>query len=288
MRCVQRRSWIVQSATARTEGDRVSDEPTTMTGPVQRAPQRGPFRPGLELLLVLGASLGASAVYSVLSFLDDLTRGPLAGQTTTLNPRQNDRAIFDLVYQVLGNLFPLVPVLLALYLLATPAASGACRIGLDLRRPRFDVGVGVLLLAAIGVPGIGLYFAARGLGLNLAVQTSGIGAEWYAIPVLVLSAARAALQEEVIVVGFLFERLRDLRRRPWLILTASALLRGSYHLYQGVGGFVGNAIMGFVFGLLYRRFGRVGPLVVAHFLLDLFSFVGVAVLELVAPGLLPR
>jgi membrane protease YdiL (CAAX protease family) len=46
--------------------------------------------------------------------------------------------------------------------------------------------------------------------------------------------------------------------------------------------------MGFVFGLLYRRFGRVGPLVVAHFLLDLVSFVGVAVLQALAPGLLPR
>jgi uncharacterized protein len=269
-------------------GRNVIDEPMRATGPIERVGQRGPFRPGVELLLVLGLSLGASAVYSVISFLDDLTRGPIGGQTTTLNPRQDDRAVFDLIYQLLGNLFPLVPVLLALYLLTTSTASGARRIGLDLRRPRFDLGVGVLLLAAIGIPGIGLYFGARALGLNLAVQTSGIGAEWYAIPVLVLSAARAALQEEVIVVGFLFERLRDLRRRPWLILTASALLRGSYHLYQGVGGFVGNAVMGFVFGLLYRRYGRIGPLVVAHFLLDLVSFVGVAVLEAVAPGLLPR
>lgn len=266
----------------------MSAEPQSATGPVEGTTPRRRFRPGVELLLVLGLSLGASAVYSVLSFLDDLTRGPLSGQTTTLNPRQNARPLFDVIYQVLGNAFPLVPVLLALYLLATPALSGARRIGLDLDRPRFDLGFGMLLFAAIGIPGIGLYFAARGLGVNLAVQTSGIGAEWYAIPVLVLSAARSALQEEVIVVAFLTERLRDLRRRPWLILTASALLRGSYHLYQGVGGFVGNAIMGFVFALLYRRWGRVGPLVVAHFLLDLTSFVGVAVLDALAPGLLPR
>lgn len=266
----------------------MSDEPTRLAAPTERVASRAPFRPGLELLLVLGLSLGASAVYSILSFLDDLTRGPLSGQSTTLNPRQNDRAVFDLIYQVLGNAFPLLPVVLALYLLATPMISGARRIGLDLRRPRFDLGLGVLLFAAIGIPGIGLYFAARALGVNLEVHTSGIGAEWYTIPVLILSAARAALQEEVIVVGFLFERMRDLRRRPWLILPTSALLRGSYHLYQGIGGFVGNLIMGFVFGLLYRRFGRVAPLVVAHFLLDFFSFVGLAVLQAVAPGLLPH
>jgi membrane protease YdiL (CAAX protease family) len=270
-----------------TEGGRSMNTAPTPTGPVRQV-ERAPFRPGLELLIVLGLSLGSSAVYSVLSFLDDLTQGPLSEQTTTLNPRQNDRALLDLIYQLLGNGFALVPVVLALYLLARPRLSGARRIGLDLRRPRFDLTLGLVLFAAIGVPGIGLYFGARALGLNLAVQTSGIGAEWYAIPVLVLSAARAALQEEVIVVGFLMERLHDLRRRPWLVLTASALLRGSYHLYQGVGGFIGNAVMGFVFAALYRRFGRVGPLVVAHFLLDLVSFVGVAVLQALAPGLLPK
>ena len=97
------------------------------------------------------------------------------------------------------------------------------------------------------------------LGLNLNVATSGIGPEWYAVPVLVLSALRAAVQEEVIVVAFLFARLDDLRWPTWAIIATSAVLRGSYHLYQGFGGFIGNAIMGGVFGLVYRRFGRVAP-----------------------------
>jgi membrane protease YdiL (CAAX protease family) len=59
---------------------------------------------------------------------------------------------------------------------------------------------------------------------------------------------------------------------------ASSLLRGSYHLYQGIGGFVGNMVMGVVFVYLYRRWGRVGPLVVAHSLLDIGAFVGYALL----------
>ena len=54
----------------------------------------------------------------------------------------------------------------------------------------------------------------------------------------------------------------------------AALLRGSYHLYQGYGPFVGNAVMGVVFALFYRRTGRVLPLVVAHTLLDVVAFVG--------------
>ena len=59
---------------------------------------------------------------------------------------------------------------------------------------------------------------------------------------------------------------------------ASAVLRGSYHLYQGIGGFIGNMVMGVVFVCLYRRWGRVGPLVVAHSLLDIGAFVGYALL----------
>ena len=243
-----------------------------------------PFRPGLELLLVLGVSLGQSAVYSVLSLADSLTRGPLNQQKQTLNPQQSDRAVFDLIEQLLAIAFPLVPVLLALYLMGPGVLR---RIGLDRRRPGFDVGAGMLLAACIGLPGLALYFGAVALNLNLNVSTSGIGPQWYAVPVLVLSALRAALQEEVIVVAFLLDRLDAKGWRFWSVLLTSALLRGSYHLYQGFGGFVGNAIMGVVFVLVYRRWGRLGPLVVTHFVLDLVSFVGYDLLKQLAPGLLP-
>ena len=63
-------------------------------------------------------------------------------------------------------------------------------------------------------------------------------------------------------------------------MLGSALVRGSYHLYQGFGGFIGNVVMGLVFGLVYLKTKRIGPLVVAHVILDLFSFVGYA---LIAP-----
>jgi len=45
-----------------------------------------------------------------------------------------------------------------------------------------------------------------------------------------------------------------------------------------VGAFLGNAVMGLVFGYLYRRWGRVMPLLIAHFLIDSVTFVGYAVL----------
>ena len=36
--------------------------------------------------------------------------------------------------------------------------------------------------------------------------------------------------------------------------------------------------MGLLFGKLYQRWGRVGPLVVAHSLIDIVAFVGYALL----------
>ena len=63
------------------------------------------------------------------------------------------------------------------------------------------------------------------------------------------------------------------------MLVGSALIRGAYHLYQGFGGFVGNVVMGLLFGWLYLRTRRVMPLVVVHSLLDIVAFVGYALLK---------
>jgi membrane protease YdiL (CAAX protease family) len=237
-------------------------------------------RTGREVLLVLGLSLGQSAVYSALRIIERLTRNvPLAQQTSTLNASVTpDRPWLDLTYQLVGIGFGLMPVLLALYLLERTDAPAGRAIGLDLRRPGFDLAFGALIAVCIGAPGLGLYLGARQLGLNTDVQASGLSDNWWTVPVLIISAVQNALLEEVIVIGFLFARLRQLGWRLGAIIAASAVLRGCYHLYQGFGGFAGNAIMGVVFGLIYLRWKRVGPLVVAHTLLDITAFVGYALL----------
>ena len=83
----------------------------------------------------------------------------------------------------------------------------------------------------------------------------------------------------MVVVGYLMNRLPEVSWSIPLAVAASALLRGSYHLYQGFGGFIGNAIMGTVFALFFIRFRRVGPLIVAHAILDSTAFVGYALLR---------
>lgn len=239
------------------------------------APAQSRRRIGVEILLVLGLSLGASAVYSVVSITNKLTRSVALGQqSTTINGALSDRPAFDLIYQLLALFFDLVPVLLCVFLLWQSGPRPLGRLGLDLRRPLGDLGTGTVLAVAIGAPGIGLYALGRALGITVAVVASPLDAYWWTVPVLVLSAIRAGVQEEVIMIGYLFARLGDLGWGRWRILFASALLRGSYHLYQGIGPFIGNVIMGVVFGLFYQRFGRTLPLVIAHSIIDVVSFVG--------------
>ncbi|WP_287901012.1 type II CAAX endopeptidase family protein [Arthrobacter sp.] len=234
-----------------------------------------------EVALVLGLSLGQSAVYSVVQLADKLSRGPLSSATSTLNPSRNQREFFDLLYQLLDIVFSLVPVLLAFYLLATflswrgEAGRKPWRgMGFDLARPVRDAGTGLALAVGLGAGTLALYAAGRALGVTTAIIPAALDAHWWTVPVLVLSGIRHGVLEETLVVGYLFRRLGQLRFSPLWIVLASALLRGSYHLYQGFGPFLGNVVMGLVFGWVYLKWRRVMPLVVAHALLDVGAFVG--------------
>ena len=245
-----------------------------------RPPAFGSTRADLwtQVVLVLGVSLGASALYAVLSLAEQLARGPLSEAEATMNPPLSPQPLLDLLRQLMGIGLDLVPVLLALYLLAGSAgALGTVRrrIGLDARMPVPDLGLGTVLFLVMGLGTLALYAAGRALGLTAEVTTSGLADHWWTVPVLLLSALRHALVEEVVVVAFLTDRLTRIGWRWPVVLAVTALFRGSYHLYQGVGPFLGNVVMGLVFAELYRRTGRVMPLVVAHFLLDAVGFLGV-------------
>jgi hypothetical protein len=242
-----------------------------------------------EVWLVLAITVGRSALYSVISLvrssIQALQQGEnLADQGTSLNPPQDAAAFWDILYQLLDVFFALAVVGLVVYLLWEPGSNALRRIGLDFTRFGGDLGRGILLAAVIGIPGLGLYVAGRLLGVTLNVSASPLDAAWWTIPLLVLSAVRAGLIEEVIFIGYLFDRLRRFGWSWWAIILSTAALRGAYHAYQGVGAIVGNFVMGVVFGWCYRRWGRVMPLVIAHTLLDTVAFVGYPVAAALWPG----
>lgn len=235
----------------------------------------------VETVLVLGVSLGASAIWSVLSLVDKLTQHvALSHQTTAMNSSVTpDRPWLDLTYQLVGIVLALIPVALALHLLARDRPDARRVIGFDLSEPRRDLWRGVVLAAAVGIPGLGLYAGARALGLNTTVAAANLAGAWWTVPVLVLAAAQNAVLEEVVMVGYLFTRWRRAGWSTATVVLVSAAVRGSYHLYQGFGGFAGNLAMGVLFGWVYLRVRRVGPLVVAHTLLDVVAFVGYTLLK---------
>jgi membrane protease YdiL (CAAX protease family) len=233
-----------------------------------------------EISIVLALSLGASAIYSIVSIISRLTAETrLADQTATINRQLSDREWLDFSYQFLGIALGLAPVALVLFLLWEKSRSPFELIGFDLRQPARDILRGTWLAAIIGIPGLGLYVAARQLGISAEVIPADLASYWWTIPMLLFAAVKASLLEEIVVVGYLFHRLDQLGFSKKAQILFSATLRATYHLYQGFGGFIGNFVMGLVFGYLYQRFGRVMPLVVAHFLLDAAIFVGYSALK---------
>lgn len=223
---------------------------------------------------MLALTFGQSAVYSIVRLAYLNARGPIGEQTTTLNPPRSDLEVFDLIYNVLGSVFDLASVALVAYLLWQTARPHLARLGIDARHPLRDSLWGAGLAVVIGVGGIGVYLGGRALGITTEVNPQGLDDHWWTVPVLLLSAFRSGATEEIVVVGYLFARLRDLGWCDWPIILATAALRGSYHLYQGWGSFVGNFVMGVIFGWIYSRTGRVLPFVIAHVIIDAAIFVG--------------
>ena len=233
-----------------------------------------------ETVIVLGLSLGKSGIYSILSLTRKLLAGPLREQTTSLNTsRVPEQPWIDLAYQLAGIVFPLVPVLACCYLLAhvhTPPEGWVSGLGMEWGWRQIGGGVG--LAALIGIPGLAFYIGARAIGINTTVAAANLAENWWTVPVYVLVAFGNGLLEEIVMIGYLLCRWRQAGMATWHAVALSALIRGSYHLYQGFGGFIGNVVMGAVFGAVYAKTKKVWPLVIAHGLIDVAAYLGYSVL----------
>jgi membrane protease YdiL (CAAX protease family) len=247
----------------------------------EEAPDATPVRQrhGLELLAVLGVSFGMSGIYALLSFVRSqvvINQGAGFSGVATAPIESGTKTAYqwlDVLDHLADILHGILPAFLALVLLARSPAGRGLGIGFDrLRGRELAQGAGFALL--IGVPGLALVYVARKLGLNAELVVVSFPQVWYRIPVLVLDAFQDGAAEEIIVCAYVLTRLRQMGWTNSRALAAESVLRGSYHLYQGYGGFVGNAVMGVVFGWWFQRTRRVWPLVIAHFLIDAASFIG--------------
>ncbi|MET9328777.1 CPBP family intramembrane glutamic endopeptidase [Tsukamurella sp. NPDC003166] len=251
-----------------------------MTVPEAAPRDRRPLR--AEVAIVLTVTFAWSGLYSLVRLIGYQLGAGVGSTTVTLNPVRSPHAVIDFLLQVLGAVQLFGWAALALYLLVR-SGIGFADIGLALRGPRAalarNIGLGTGLAALIGIPGLALYATGRALGVTASVVPASGDVQWWRILTYVLLAAGNAVAEEVVVVGYFMTRLRQLGMGRAGTVASSALLRGSYHLYQGFGAGLGNLVMGLVFGAAYDRWRRLWPLVIAHFLLDVVAFVGYALLR---------
>ncbi|WP_135459454.1 CPBP family intramembrane glutamic endopeptidase [Mycobacterium sp. DL99] len=246
---------------------------TSATGPdEQLEPQRRTLK--IEIAVVLAVTFGLSAYTAGLRLVEAILLG-LSGQTVALNPKRSPFDLIDLGLHLAVVLQLLAWGALALYLLWR-SGFGPSAIGLSRPQWRADGLGGVGLALLIGLPGLGFYVLARVLGLSADVEPAELYDTWWRIPMLLGVAFANGWAEEIIVVGFLLTRLRQLDVSPGRALIISSLLRGAYHLYQGYSAGLGNVVMGLVFGYAWQRTGRLWPLIIAHTLIDAVAFVGYA------------
>ena len=232
-----------------------------------------------EIIALFSVSLGASGVRALVSLIGSLTeRKALSAQHVVMNGSQAPgRPLFDLILQLVTIAIGAAPALLAFYLLARNGERPSS-IGVDASQPGRDLLRGAGLAAVIGGGGLGLYILAFKADISLNIVAAGLPDVWWRFPVLVLSALQDGILEEVLVVGYLLSRLRMLGISPASAVAISAVLRGSYHLYQGIGPFIGNVIMGAVFGALFLRWRRTNPMIIAHTLINSAAFIGYTLL----------
>ena len=225
---------------------------------------------------MLAVTFGVSAMVALLRLADAVLSG-LPGYRVQLNQNLSRYDLINLGLNLVSIGQLVAWGLLALYLLWR-SGIGPAQIGLGRLRWPGDVVGGLGLAALIGLPGLGLYVVARMLGMNAEVEPTSLASSWWRIPVLVLAAFANGFAEEVVVVGYLITRLRQVGLTPVQAVLASAALRGLYHAYQGFGAGLGNLAMGLVFGYAWYRWRRLWPLVIAHGVINSVAFVGYIVL----------
>ena len=232
-----------------------------------------------EIIAVFAVSLGINALHAIVSFVGSVTeRQALSEQQAVLNFTQAPgRPWLDLTFQLVSIASGLGPVVLVFYLLARNGERPSS-IGVDASQPGRDLLRGTAIAAVIGGCGLGLYYLAFKAGISLHIVAAGLPDVWWRIPVLLLSALQDGLLEEVLVVGYLLSRLRLIGMSPERAIVLAAVFRGTYHLTQGIGAFLGNVIMGVIFSVLFFRWRRTNPMIIAHTLINSVAFIGYALL----------
>jgi membrane protease YdiL (CAAX protease family) len=137
-------------------------------------------------------------------------------------------------------------------------------------------GLGILVLTNVGYR-ITWYFlfatlgrqAASRLGYHNSIFAAPSGQ--FALSLLAVSSIANGCAEELVCRAYLLSRFEQLLGSTVLAWLLSSLLFGSYHIYQGIGGFVAITTIGLIYGAIFCAIRRIWPIAIAHALQDFIS-----------------
>jgi uncharacterized protein len=138
------------------------------------------------------------------------------------------------------------------------------------RLPHWNI---ALLIAGIVLMCIGLV----GLGrvINAALPTTILGGYprphgWLRLVDLTFGLALVAFNEEIVFRRCARHMLQPHLGDGHLLVLATSLLFGAYHWWTGLGNIIGVSITGALFMLFYQRSATLWPVILAHYLVDLY------------------
>jgi membrane protease YdiL (CAAX protease family) len=82
-----------------------------------------------------------------------------------------------------------------------------------------------------------------------------------------------SIYEEVLLIGYFFKRFEKFH--PLFIILTSSVLRASTHTYQGLANLPMIFILGLVFGVYYIKYQKLWPVIIAHGIGNIFSFLNI-------------
>ena len=214
-----------------------------------------------EFVLVIGIAFGWAILTSVLSLL--------YGHTVEQAPSSGSTFGKGHLYGVVITELICIPVIAAvLYVRGWRLKDFPMGIGKAATALGLLIAVGAWVLNMVIYTGLEQLFPAMRAGLD--------GVEAYRpsnppdfVAVYILSIVNPVF-EEVVVCGYVIPTLSR-RFGPTTAVNVSVVIRGLYHLYQGVAALPFHLAYGLIQAYTYVRVGKLWPLIVSHALLDFFA-----------------
>ena len=219
---------------------------------------------GWETVFVVVAFVVPAAVSALVVLLRDVARVSSLDQFELPLP---DHPATSLILMLLlyGSTAVIVPI--ALLLLARTGVPPS-ELGLTRRALRLDVLPSVGLLAGVWAVNLAVALAISPfIGGSLGSSSRDTHVPAYFVIYAVFLSATTAINEEVVVNGYLITRLAQRGWGPWPSLWLSLVLRTSYHAYYGVALFL-TVPFGYLVTRSFQRTRRLGRPIITHFAFD--------------------